>query len=168
MIRYTLSCDAGHQFESWFRDSAAYDQQQDTGFAICPTCGSSRVGKTIMAPAIRNARETRRSVEAEVPVGTNVPSAGAADAGSAEAIINVALLDERRTEVRSLLKQLRGKILAESQDVGRLFPEQARRMHDGTIPLRQIRGQATPDEARDLLEDGVLILPLPTAPEDLN
>ena len=82
--------------------------------------------------------------------------------------MEVTLLDERRTELRRLARALRDKIMAETQDVGLRFPDEARRMHEGEIPHREIRGQATIDEARSLLEDGVMILPLPGAPDELN
>ena len=82
--------------------------------------------------------------------------------------IDVSLLDDRRQELRGLVKAFRDKVLAETQDVGARFPQEARQMHDGDIPHREIRGQATLDEARALLEDGIMILPLPAAPDDFN
>ena len=151
MIRYSLACDSGHRFESWFHDSAAFDTLAGRGLVKCPNCASAAVAKTIMAPAV---------VAARVPAGRSAP----AKADS----IDVSLLDEGRRELRSLIKAVREKVVAETQDVGPRFPEQARRMHDGDIPHRDIRGQATIDEARALLEDGIFILPLPSAPDELN
>ena len=78
------------------------------------------------------------------------------------------LLDERQTALRAMMQHLHRKIVENTDDVGRRFPEEARRMHDGDIPHREIRGQATIDEARSLLEDGIMILPLPELPDGLN
>ncbi len=149
MIRYSLACDSGHRFESWFHDSAAYDALADRQLVNCPVCASSAVAKTIMAPAV---------------VAVRVPAAAATKPES----VDVSLLDEGRKDLRSLIKAVRDKVMAETQDVGARFPYEARRMHEGDIPHRDIRGQATLDEARALLEDGISILPLPSAPEELN
>ena len=81
---------------------------------------------------------------------------------------DIALLDPRRRAMRAALGALRTKILSEGHDVGTRFPDQARQMHDGAIPVQPIHGQATPDEARGLIEDGIMILPIPELPEGLN
>ncbi len=80
----------------------------------------------------------------------------------------VALLDETQQEHRALLRALRQKILTETDDVGDRFPEEARRMHEGIAPERAIHGQATFEEAKTLLQEGIGILPLPVLPEDFN
>lgn len=152
MILYKLSCDADHRFESWFRDSAGYDDQMTRGLLTCPVCRSPHVVKTIMAPAVVGGRGQGVSTE---PRETN-PSPG------------VSLLDEKRKEMRAFLKGVRDKILSEGHNVGARFPDQARRMHDGEIPRRPIHGEATPNEARGLLDDGIMILPIPILPEELN
>ena len=147
MIRYQLGCDNDHHFESWFRDSAAFDAQVGGGLLSCPACGSVRVAKSIMAPAVVGA-SARRAIAVDPPGG--------------------AILDGRQREIRAALRVLRSKILSEGQDVGTRFPEEARQMHDGAVPVRPIHGQATPDEARGLLDDGIMILPIPALPEELN
>ena len=151
MILFTLACDAGHRFESWFRGNDAFDEQVAGGLVECPTCRSTRIAKTIMAPAVLGARASLEP-SSDIRAGVGV----------------VALLDERRVELRALLKTMRETILAEGQDVGERFPREARRMHDGETPERQIHGKATPDEARRLIEDGIMILPIPIRPEELN
>ena len=155
MIRYALACDAGHRFESWFGSSAAFDSLLATGVLVCPSCGSHHVAKTIMAPAIV-AKRGPAAKRAE-----DTPASGAAP-------VDVALLDDKRQELRNAIRAFRDKVLADTQDVGTRFPEEARRMHDGEIAHREIRGQATIDEARALLDDGIMVLPLPTLPDDLN
>ena len=149
MIRFALSCDKGHRFESWFASGAAFDELTGRGLVACSACGSTGVGKAIMAPAVVTERP-------------------APSRGEERPRLEVSLLDERRSELRRLAKALREKIIAETQDVGARFPDEARRMHEGEIPHREIRGEATPDEARSLLKDGVMILPLPAAPDDFN
>ena len=150
MIRYSLACDSGHRFESWFHNSTAFDELAERQLVSCPTCASLRVAKTIMAPAV---------------VATRPPTVSAATGSGS---VDVSLLDEGRKDLRNLIQAVRHKVMAETQDVGARFPREARRMHDGDIPHRDIRGQATLDEARALLEDGIFILPLPPAPDELN
>jgi len=152
MIRYSLVCDAGHRFESWFHNGAAFDELADRGLVSCPTCASSNVAKAIMAPSVVSQRA------APVPAAASEPQAS----------IDVSLLDQSHIEMRSFIKAFREKVLSETRDVGARFPDEARRMHDGEIPQQQIRGQASPEEARGLLEDGIMILPIPTLPDELN
>ena len=152
MILYQLGCTNDHSFESWFRDSAAFDHQVARGLLSCPVCGSGGVSKSIMAPAVVGAsgkRETQKNIE---PVAAR----------------DGMLLDAKHQAIRAALRAIRSKILAEGHDVGARFPEEARLMHEGAIPVQPIHGQATPDEARGLLEDGSMILPIPTVPEELN
>jgi hypothetical protein len=152
MIRYQLACANDHQFESWFRDSSSFDTQVNAGLLSCPACGTDRVAKSIMAPAVVGAVGRREIVARDQP---GAPAA-------------VALLDDRQQALRAALRELRTQILAQGEDVGSRFPEQARQMHDGEIPARPIRGEATPQEARGLIEDGIPILPIPMLPEELN
>jgi len=152
MILYQLGCTNDHSFESWFRDSAAFDHQVARGLLSCPVCGSGGVSKSIMAPAVVGAsgkREAQKDIE---PVAAR----------------DGMLLDAKHQAIRAALRAIRSKILAEGHDVGTRFPEEARLMHEGAIPVQPIHGQATPDEARGLLEDGIMILPIPTVPEELN
>ena len=145
MILYTLACDRAHRFDSWFRDSAAFDDQAARHLVACPTCGSTTVAKTIMAPAVVGGQPE-----------TVAPPA------------RVALLDEPHQALRAAVRAFRDQLLAKGEDVGRRFPDQARRMHDGDIPYQPIHGQASPEEARGLIEDGVMIMPLPGLPDEMN
>lgn len=144
MIKYSLVCDAAHEFESWFRDSEAFETQAKRGFVTCPDCGSAKVGKAIMAPAVAR---------------TDRPAAGGE---------GVALLDEKQIELREKLRELRAQIEANTDDVGEKFPEEARKMHEGVAPERSIRGRASLAETKALLEEGIPVLPLPGLPEDRN
>jgi hypothetical protein len=153
MIRYTLACDEGHEFESWFPGSAAFDEQARRGLVECPTCRSTHVRKSIMAPALTRGGGEREAAAAESPVVAE-PSSPAVDEGPAA--------------LREMVRALRAAVVAHTTDVGAAFPEEARKMHFGEAEHRPIRGEATPDEARELIEDGVAIMPVPVLPEERN
>lgn len=144
MIRYALVCDKAHEFDSWFPGSDAFDEQARRGFVVCPVCGSAKVGKAMMAPAIA----TRRGMAEVEAVTASEP---------------VPLLDEREAKMRTLARQMREHVLANTEDVGPRFPEEARAMHEGTIEPRPIMGEASMAEVRELLEDGVQVMPVPGA-----
>lgn len=144
MIRYALSCDANHEFEAWFSDSADFEAQARRGFVSCPLCGSARVHKQIMAPTVvRKDRDT--------PAATDENTAP--------------LLTGEDREMRAMLAALRAKLVADAEDVGPRFAEEARSMHLGETEARAIHGRATLAEARDLHEEGVPFLPLPDLPD---
>lgn len=153
MIKYTLVCDAGHDFESWFASGESYDAQARRGFVVCPFCQSAKVSKAVMAPHV-----ARTDRDAKIPARPQDPPAPP----------QLAMLDERQRELRGMIRELREKMIATSDDVGESFPEEARKMHDGETPVRSIRGKASFDEARSLLEDGVPVLPIPDLPEERN
>lgn len=162
MILYRLCCAADHDFESWFRDSAAYDAQRARGLVTCPICGSAEVEKALMAPAL--GRGTRKfAVE---------PAAEAPAAEPAEVAVPapqpVALVSEKEQQLRAMLRAVRAHVVANSVDVGDEFATIARRMHEGEEEKRSIRGEATPEEVRALIEDEIEILPLPVLPDERN
>lgn len=157
MIRYTLICDKNHDFESWFRDSEAYEAQRKKRLVTCPICDSHRIEKTIMAPQVaRKDRAISASVPvADAPVPAVVPETAPA-----------MLLGEKERELRAMISEVREKILAVTDDVGDRFAREARAMAEGDTEERPIRGQATAQEWRDLVEDGIGVLPLPELPDD--
>lgn len=161
MIRYALACDAGHRFESWFASSGAFDDLAADNLVGCPICGSTDVAKAIMTPAVVAKRPAVRPATPDAARGTIAQS-------PEPAAVELSSLSQERREVRALVAAFREKVFAATQDVGRQFPDQARRMHEGEIPHREIRGQATVEEARSLLEDGVLVVPIPGLPDDWN
>jgi len=154
MIRYTLACDGGHAFESWFPSSESYDEQAARGLVACPLCGSARVAKGMMSPAIaRTDRAVARS-----------PAADVAEAPPAPAPAPVFSEPEQR--MRALMRAVREHVTSTADDVGRAFPEEARRMHYGESPTRPIYGEASLSEARALVDEGIEVAPLPSAPDD--
>lgn len=148
MIRYSLVCDNGHTFESWFQNSKASDGQLKRGLVACPVCDSAKVSKAIMAPAIAT-KSAKKNSEAS----GNQP---------------VTLLSEKEQETRKLLKALHEHVKKNSEHVGEEFPKLARQMHYEEIEARSIYGQAKPQEVRELLEEGVEVAPLPPLPEKGN
>lgn len=166
MIRYTLKCDDGHEFESWFPSSASYDTQRARGFVTCPTCNSAKVEKAVMAPSVartdKDGLSPKRATELESAPG------GAPLAEAPAEATPVPMMARPDSELRALMRQLRDHIVANSDDVGDSFADLARKMHDGEIEHRPIRGEATVEEVKALREDEVEVFPLPALPEDRN
>jgi hypothetical protein len=153
MIKFSLVCDARHDFESWFDSGASYDAQARRRLIACPVCNSLSVSKAMMAPSVLGARKD---------------SEPAPEPSAPEASVPVALLDERQQKLRTMARQLRAEIEKNSVDVGVDFPKLARAIHEGDAPERSIRGKASVEEARALLKDGIAVLPLPTLPDEFN
>ena len=133
MIVYDLKCAEGHQFEAWFRDSAAYEAQVEADDVTCPICGSDKVEKALMAPNL--ARGGPRDPAPQVHAGA--------------------------VQVRRALSELREQVEANCDYVGPRFPEEARRIHYGETDPRGIYGESTAEEADALKEEGVQVHRLP-------
>ena len=161
MIRYALICERGHDFESWFKDSAAYDKQAKRGLVICPQCGSAKIEKAIMAPRISaTAKKRRAPIEAPAPTA-EAPAAPATPAP-------VAMISPQEQEFRTKLKELRDHLTKNADNVGTKFPEEARKMHYGETEHRSIYGVATPEDVEELSEEGIEFHPLPILPDERN
>jgi hypothetical protein len=160
MIRYALVCAKGHSFESWFQNSAAYDKQRKRSLVECPVCGDSKVEKAIMAPRLSGAKK-----RGNVPVPAVTTDAAPASAPPAAP---VALVSPQEREFRQKLRELREHLTKNSDYVGQKFPEEARKMHYGDIEHRSIYGEATPQDAKDLHDEGIEFHPLPVLPDDRN
>jgi hypothetical protein len=157
MIRYTLNCEHGHSFESWFKSSSAYDNQAKRGLIDCPVCASTKVEKAIMAPRLA------RSEPAE-PAANDAPSVTAPAAPEPMA----AMMSSHETELRKKLKELREHVVKNADYVGAKFPEQARKIHYGETEHRSIYGEASPEEAKELYDEGIAFQPLPILPDEFN
>ena len=147
MIRYDLVCDKGHAFDGWFRDSTAYDKQARRGFVSCAVCGSPRIEKQLMAPGI--------------PAKSN---------GKAEALQKMVSgpVDPRMAMMMKMMREMRQHVEQNADYVGDKFAEEARKIHFAETEARGIFGEATADETKALIEDGIEIYPLPRLPEDSN
>lgn len=161
MIRYTLVCEAEHGFESWFPSSDSFDAQAARGLVSCPVCGSVRVGKSMMAPSV--ARTDRGPRTRPAPVGTPA-EAGASPAGPPATPQLAPTEPEQR--LRALMRAMREEVTRNADDVGARFPEEARRIHYGETETRAIYGEASLEEARALVDEGIAVAPLPSASDD--
>lgn len=157
MIRYNLHCEHGHGFESWFQSSSAYESQEKRKLVNCPVCGSAKVERAIMAPQIVSKKGRESAPPAPAPAATEVTTAA-----------STPLMMAQERELRAKLKELRDHIVKNADNVGERFPNEARKMHYGDIEHRPIYGEASPDEARSLIEEGVEVTPLPVLPDDRN
>lgn len=158
MIRYALTCSADHRFEAWFRSSADFDSQSERRLVTCPACGSPDVEKALMAPAVRisDDRPAIRPAEPEIlPPTPPVP-------------VPAALATPEGQEILARLKALKSQMLQNSENVGVRFAEEARKIHYGEAPERAVHGQASPEDAEALLDEGIAILPLPVLPDERN
>ena len=149
MIRFALKCTNDHSFESWFQSSSAFDSLKAAGMVTCPACQSSDVEKELMAPRVTASRKKAAApVEPSVQAPAPQPMSSTTD-----------------PEVEKAIKALRDHVEKNSDYVGGDFAKEARAMHDGDKPHRAIYGEAKPDDARKLLEDGVPVAPLPFTPK---
>lgn len=162
MIRYALACDEGHEFESWFQSSDAFDMQAGRGLMACPICGSTKVDKALMAPRVSRAADARQ--------GPSRDAAGSGQTAPPDPVAKapVAIMSPQERELRSKLKELRDQLTRSAEHVGPRFPEEARKMHYGETAHRSIYGEASADEARDLIDEGIEFHPLPVLPDEQN
>lgn len=146
MIRYDLICTDGHEFDGWFRDSAAYDSQAKRKLVACPQCGSVKIEKQLMAPGIP-AKANRKSDQRQA-----VFTGG----------------DPRQAQLLAMMRELRQQVEANADYVGDKFAEEARKIHYEEAERRGIYGEATADDAKALVDEGIAVHPLPRLPEDGN
>lgn len=143
MIRFSLRCDRDHEFEAWFRSSAEYDRGEGTA---CPVCGSEKVDKVLMTPALGRKANTKTADKMKV----------------------AAAPDPRMKAVREALGEIRRRVTENADNVGDQFAEEARKIHYNEVEPRAIYGEATSEEAKELVEEGIEFQPLPSLPEDQN
>jgi hypothetical protein len=147
MIRYDLICDKAHAFDGWFRDSEAYDAQSAAGELQCPVCGSTAIDKQLMTPGIP-AKANRR--------------------GESRRPVFAAQKEGKVAELIEAVRKLRRQVEENADYVGDRFAEEARKIHYNEVEPRGIYGEASLEEAKSLLEEGVEVHPLPPLPEDAN
>ena len=141
MIQYSLHCGNDHSFDAWFKNAAAFDEQQARGIVTCAICGSPEVSKAPMAPAVA------RSGSEKMSLSTGQPDIA---------------------RVRELLRAYRPKVVSEADYVGDKFAEEARKIHFEEVEARGIYGEATRDEVVALADEGIEFSPLPDLPEEHN
>lgn len=141
MIRFSLICDATHEFEAWFRSSDDYETQAKSGLVSCPVCHSQKVSKALMAPAVTTGRKREKMALAA---------------------------DAEQKRIAAAMIELARKMRENADYVGDKFAEEARKIHFGETEQRGIYGEATLEEVNALVDEGVDLLPLPPLPEDRN
>lgn len=154
MIHYDLRCGAGHEFDSWFKDSAAFEKQAKAGFVQCPICGSTEVSKQLMAPAIPKKGRTRTK---DLP-----PPAPPAQAPAAQP--SQAAAGPMPAQVIALLQRMRAEVEKNCDYVGKEFAEEARKIQRGESDRRGIYGEASDADAEALKEEGIEIARIPWVP----
>jgi hypothetical protein len=133
MIQYSLKCENDHSFDSWFASADAYDKLADNGMVSCAVCGSTKVSKAIMAPRVRTTKGK------EAPVAPTLPT--------------------EKSAAEQAMAKMRAQVEQNSEYVGTNFATEARSMHLGDAPERAIYGEAKPEEAKSLIEDGIPVTP---------
>lgn len=145
MIQFTLKCDQDHQFESWFQSASAFAKLKAAGMVSCAICGSTVVEKALMAPRVQDSRSKTPAL-AEEQADDQRPLSGPA------------------SPAEQAMAEMRKQIEENSEYVGLNFASEARQMHEGDAPERSIYGEAKPDDAKKLIEDGIPVAPLPFVP----
>lgn len=143
MIQYSLKCEQDHSFDSWFQSASAFEKLQSAGLVSCAICGSGKVKKSIMAPRVTTSR-TKASAPAVAEAPAPTPS-----------------LSEPASPAEQAIAEMRKQVEKNSTYVGNDFASEARAMHEGEAPERQIHGEAKPEDAKKLVEDGIPVVPLP-------
>lgn len=156
MIQYALKCKEGHSFDSWFQSASAYDKLAKAGMVSCVVCGSTDVEKAIMTPRVRPARSAVSSATSPDQQETQASPVPAPAASSA--------LGAPASELEKAVTELRKQVEENSDYVGDQFAAEARAMHVGDAPTRAIYGEAKLEDAKELIEDGVPVTPLPFLP----
>jgi hypothetical protein len=155
MIHYDLRCEAGHEFDGWFKDSAAFDKQAKAGFVECPVCGGTSVSKQLMAPAIpKKGRGRMKELLPPPPVPAPVPAPGSTQAAAGAV----------PAQVLALLQRMRSEVERNCDYVGPEFAAEARKIHRGESDRRGIYGEASDADTAALAEEGIEVARLPWVP----
>lgn len=155
-----LQCTHQHSFEGWFASEDDFQSQLVRGLVECPMCADKGIQKMPSAPRLNfGAQQTTTTSVSDPPVAS-VVSVEDASAASTELVASASGAGPTYEQQSAFLKALR-HVVANTEDVGDKFASQARRMHYGEVEARNIRGQASPREAIELLEEGIAVMPLP-------
>jgi hypothetical protein len=155
MIHYTVRCSRDHEFDGWFKDSAAFDKQSKRRLVECPVCGDTEVARALMAPAV-----AKRSTAVAVPEPPAVPAQPSAEAATGAAVAG----GRMPAHLRAMLQQMRGEIERNCDYVGPQFAEEARKIHRGESDKRGIYGEATPEQTEALADEGIEVANIPWVP----
>ncbi|WP_153771321.1 DUF1178 family protein [Labrenzia sp. CE80] len=177
MIRYALTCDAGHTFDGWFRNSNDFDNQCQRELVSCPLCGSVHVQKTLMAPAVSTARSKDGRLPGDIITGEPQSELAQNDKLGGETAVTesppaqqpaLMPVDPKHRELVEGLRALRRKVVENSDYVGKEFAEEARKIHYGETEERNIYGETSKEDAEALLDEGIAVVPIPALPDEQN
>ncbi|WP_203073112.1 DUF1178 family protein [Falsiroseomonas ponticola] len=167
MIHYQLRCHAGHEFDGWFQDSSGFEKLAKAGLVECTHCGSVKVERALMAPAIRKSRRKAIPAPAPQPEGAEAPAAQAGaqppaplPPGNPERVAGGPI----PAQLLAMLQRLRAEVEKSCDYVGSSFAEEARKIAHGEAEARGIYGEASDAEAEALAEEGIDIARLPWVP----
>jgi len=149
MIHYNLRCDEGHEFDSWFNNSASFEKQAKRGLLECPHCGSPKVDRALMTPNVP--RKGRITADPPPPPPKSAPTPAVAT-------------ERVPAHIRAMLQKLRTEVEKNCDYVGDGFAEEARRIHNGEADARGIYGETTAEEAEALAEEGIEVARIPWVP----
>jgi len=166
MILYQLRCDKDHTFEAWFSGSEAYEKQVSRNLVTCPHCGSSQVSKAIMAPNI--GVKTNRKQKGPARPAATPPQVATAPQHGANAAITHSETPQAWRETMAVARKIREAVEKNAEYVGPKFAEEARKIHYHEVEEKGIYGEASAQEVKELIEEGVDVRPLPILPEDQN
>jgi hypothetical protein len=152
MILFELNCHRDHNFEAWFKDGDTCDRQLKRKTLECPVCGSAKVAKALMAPRVGRKGNGGEIVAAAQPAQAEVLPPD-----------KMAMMP---AEIRKALKEIKQQIETNCDYVGDKFAEEARKIHYGETEARGIYGEATEDQHRDLVEDGIEVARIPWLPRE--
>jgi hypothetical protein len=155
MIHYQLRCDDEHGFDGWFADSASFEKQAKRGLVECPVCGSTKVERALMAPAVPKHGTTHAAARGsdDPPPKPKKTKAPAKAAGG-----------RMPAQMMAMLQRMRREVEANCDYVGGEFADEARKMHRGESDKRGIYGETTKEEAEALAEEGIEVASIPWVP----
>lgn len=152
MIHYQLRCNEGHEFDGWFKDSAAFEKQAKRGLLECPHCGDTTVSRALMAPSVpRKGNAVRQVVQQQPEASEGAPPQPVAGG-------------RMPAHVRAALQRLRAEVEKNCDYVGGQFADEARKIHRGDTERRGIYGEASADEAKALADEGIEVSQIPWVP----
>ena len=175
MIKYSFGCEKGHEFEGWFSTSVEFDRLIAAKLVDCPSCGSQKIEKLLMTPQVKKSArgapdlalpvEPARAGHSEAPSEATTASPPKQQLAMPELTPQMA---DAQAKIIEQIRDLKKNIVKNSENVGDRFGEEARKIHYGEAEKRGIYGKASIEEASELWEEGVDILPIPDLPEEKN
>jgi hypothetical protein len=163
MIHYNVRCSHDHEFDGWYKDSAAFDRLSKHGLVECPVCGDVKVQRAMMAPAVSTRQALPAPPQASAPPAP-APAPQTAPAAQPSAPPVTMAGGPLPDQMRAMLQRMRAEVEKRCDYVGPSFAEEARKIHRGDTEPRGIYGEATPEQAEALADDGIEVARIPWVP----